>query len=400
MQLRYQYRLYPDGDQRAALTRLFGCVRVVFNDALERTAPVKASNKLLGSPKARTAEGPYQRVPKNTELSKALITQAKQTPERTWLSQVSAIPLQQALRDLDRAWAAHEDSKTGTRKGPKVGAPRFKSRRDNRQSARFTANARWRITPAGKLSLPRVGDVKVRWSRNLPSAPTSVTVIKDAADRYFASFVVETTADEMLPETTPEVGIDLGLTHFAVLSDGTTVTNPRFLRRAERKLRKAQRDLSRKAKGSNNKEKARHRVARAHAGVADARKDFHHKLSTTLVRENQAIHVEDLSVKALGRTRMAKSVHDAGWSAFVNMLEYKSFRYGRVFSKVGRWLPSSQTCSECWAVDGPKPLHVREWTCKACKTIHDRDVNAARIVLAAGRADRKNACGGTVGPAA
>lgn len=368
MQLRYQYRLYPDGDQRVALARLFGCVRVVFNDALDRTAPVKASNKLLGSVGNRIAEGPYQRVPKNAESSKALITQAKQTPERAWLSQVSAVPLQQSLRDLDRAWAAHEDSKIGKRKGPKVGAPRFKSRRDRRQSARFTANARWRITEAGKLSLPRVGDVKVKWSRDLPSAPTSVTVVKDAAERFFASFVVETNTDEVLPESTGEVGIDLGLSHFAVLSDGTKVANPRF--------------------------------ARAHAGVADARRDFHHQLSTTLIREDQAVHVEDLSVKGLGRTRLAKSVHDAGWSGFVSMLEYKAARYGRVFSKVSRWLPSSQTCSQCWAVDGPKPLHVREWTCKACRTLHDRDVNAARIVLAAGRADRKNACGGTVRPAA
>lgn len=400
MQLRYTYRLYPDRDQRAALARLFGCVRVVFNDALERQNPVKASNKLLGSPKARTAQGPYQRVPKNTELSKALITEAKRTPQREWLAQVSSVPLQQALRDLDKAWKAHEDSKSGKRKGAKVGAPRFKSRRDNTQSARFTNNAKWKITAPGKLSLPRVGQIKVVWSRELPSTPTSVTVIKDAADRYFASFVVQTNADEVLPETTPEVGIDLGLSHFAVLSDGTKITNPRFLRRAERKLKRTQRALSRKTKGSNNRAKARRKVARAHVRMADARRNFHHKLSATLVRENQAIHVEDLSVQGLGRTRMAKSVHDAGWSAFVNMLQYKATRYGRSFSKVDRFLASSQTCSECWAIDGPKPLHVREWTCKACETTHDRDVNAARIVLAAGRADRSNACGGTVRPAA
>lgn len=399
MQLRYTYRLYPDGDQRVALARLFGCVRVVFNDALQRQNPVKASNKLLGSPTSRIAQGPYQRVPKNTELSKTLITEAKNTPQRAWLGEVSSVPLQQALRDLDQAWKAHEDSKTGKRKGAKVGAPRFKSRRDRTQSARFTNNAKWKITEAGKLSLPKVGEIKVKWSRNLPSTPSSVAVIKDSANRYFASFVVQTD-DEPLPETTPEVGIDLGLSHFAVLSDGTKIANPRFLRRAERKLKKAQRTLSRKTKGSNNRAKARRKVARAHARVADARRDFHHKLSTTLVRENQAIHVEDLCVQGLGRTRMAKSVHDAGWSTFVHILQYKATRYGRVFSKVDRFLASSQTCSQCWVVDGPKPLHVREWTCSACKTTHDRDVNAARIVLAAGRADRSNACGGAVRPAA
>ena len=400
MQLRYHYRLYPDEDQRVALARLFGCVRVVFNDALARQKPVKASNRLLGPPKARIAEGPYQRVPKSADLSRELVTQAKQTPEREWLGQVSQVPLQQTLRDLDKAWAAHENSKSGKRKGARVGAPRFKSRRDRTQSARFTANAGWKITDAGKLSLPKIGGVKVLWSRDLPSDPSSVTVIKDATDQYFASFVIETSPGEVLPETTPEVGIDLGLSHFAVLSDGTKVANPRFLRRAERRLKKAQRSLSRKAKGSNNREKARLKVARAHVRVADARKDFHHQLSTRIIRENQAVYVEDLAVKGLARTRMAKSVHDAGWSAFVNMLQYKAARYGRHFAKVDRFLASSQTCSECWSVDGPKPLHVREWTCEACKIIHDRDVNAARIVLAAGRADRLNACGGTVRPAA
>ena len=399
VQLRCAFRLYPDPDQRTALARLFGCVRVVWNDAVARTAPVKAANKLLGSPKHRIAEGPYQRVPKSIELSKVLIAGAKKTTERAWLAGVSAVPLQQVLRDLDRAWKAHEDSKTGKRKGAKVGKPRFKSRRDPAQSARFTNNAGWRITDTEKLSLPGVGQVKVAWSRSLPSAPSSVTVLKDAADRYFASFVVETT-DEPWPETTPEVGIDLGLSHFAVLSDGTKVANPRFLRRAEKKLRKAQSALSRKQKGSANRAKARRSLARAHVRVADARKDFSHQLSTRLMRENQAVYVEDLCVKGLGRTKLAKSVHDAGWSQLVNMLEYKAARYGRTFAKVDRFLPSSRTCSQCGALDGPKPLHVRTWTCPVCHTLHDRDLNSARIVLAAGRADRKNVCGGTIRPAA
>ncbi|GHC89286.1 transposase [Nocardiopsis terrae] len=323
-------------------------------------------------------------MPKNADLSRELIVQAKRTPQRQWLSEVSAVPLQQALRDLDQAWRAHQDSRAGKRQGAKVGAPRFKSRRDRTQSARFTANARWKITDQGKLSLPKIGEVKVKWSRSLPSSPSSVTVVKDAADRYFASFVVQTD-DAPLPATENEVGIDLGLSHFAVLSDGTKVDNPRFLRRAERKLRKAQRALSRKSKGSNNRAKARLGVARAHARVADCRREFHHQLSTTIVRENQAVYVEDLCVKGLGRTKLAKSVHDAGWSAFVHMLEYKAARYGRAFARVDRFLASSQTCHVCWVVDGPKPLHVRQWACRACQTIHDRDVNASRIVLAAGR---------------
>jgi putative transposase len=183
----------------------------------------------------------------------------------------------------------------------------------------------------------------------------------------------------------PDAGQRTGLGHFAVLSDGTKVDNPRFLRRAEKKLKKTQRALSRKQKGSANRAKARLKVARAHARVADCRREFHHQLSTTIIRENRAVFVEDLCVKGLGRTRMAKSVHDAGWSAFVHMLQYKAARYGRTFARVDRFLASSQTCHLCWVVDGPKPLHVRQWTCKACKTLHDRDINASLVVLAAGR---------------
>ena len=372
MQLRYNFRVYPTPGQRTALARTFGCARVVYNDALRIRKD------------AHAAKLPF---PKTGDLSKQLITQAKKTPERVWLSNAPVGVMQQALRDLDTAYRNFFDSLSGKRKGPKVGEPRFKSKRDNRQTARYTKSDRWAITPDGKLRLPKVGDVPVRWSRTLPSDPSSVTLVKDAGGRYFVSFVVQTDPSEVLPETDGEVGIDLGLTHFAVLSDGRKVSSPKFLRRAERKLRKAQQALSRKAKGSNNRRRAVARVARLHARVADARRDHHHKLSTTLVQENQLIAVEDLSVKGLARTRLAKSIHDAGWSQFVSMLEYKAVRYGRTFMKVDRFLPSSQTCSVCFVIDGPKPLHVREWTCEGCQTTHDRDVNAARIVLAAGRAD-------------
>lgn len=367
MQLRYSFRVYPDADQRAALAKAFGCARVVYNDALRACQSARANEKAF---------------PTMGELSRQLITDAKRTEERFWLGEVSAVVLQQSLRDLDTAYRNFFDGLKGKR--PLMGPPRHKSRKDHRQSVRFTANAKWKITDQGKLSLPKVGEVKVKWSRALPSAPATVTVIRDAADRYFASFVVQVD-DKPHPETTADVGIDLGLGHFAVLSDGTEVDNPRFLRRAERKLKRAQRALFRKQKGSNNRAKARRRVARTHAKVADCRREFHHRLSSHIVRDNQAVYVEDLCVKGLGRTRLAKSVHDAGWSAFVNMLQYKATRYGRTFHRVSRWLPSSQTCSECGVVDGPKPLHVREWTCKACKTHHDRDINASRVVLAAGR---------------
>jgi putative transposase len=379
MQLRYSFRVYPSAGQRAALARAFGCARVVFNDALR----VREEARAAGLPFVTSAE-----------LSKRL-TAAKKTPDRAWLGEVSSVVLQQSLRDLDTAYRNFFDGLKGKR--PRMGAPRFKSRRDNRQSIRFTANASWRITPGGKLRLPKIGDLAVKWSRTLPSTPTTVTVVKDAAGRYFASFVVETGPEEVLPEVTPEVGIDLGLGHFAVLSDGTKVDSPRFLRRAEKRLKKAQRALSRKVKGSSNRNKARVKVARAHAKVADARREFHHQLSTKLIRENQAVAVEDLAVKGLARTRLAKSVHDAGWSAFVTMLEYKAARYGRTFVRIGRFEPTSQVCSACGVKDGPKPLSVRVWTCQACGAVLDRDINAAvNIAKAAGLA--VSACGAQVRP--
>ncbi len=371
VRLRYNYRLYPTLSQRQSLSRAFGCARVVFNDGLRARQ------------QAREQELPYIT---DGELSRQVITEAKKTTGRAWLGDVSSVVLQQALADLNTAYRNFFSSLSGKRKGPRVAAPRFRSRKDNRQAVRFTANSRFRVLDNGRLRLPKVGDVRVFWSRQLPSDPTSVTVIRDAAGRYFASFVVTTTGDETLPEVDSEVGIDLGLTHFAVLSDGTKIAAPKFLRRAARKLRRLRQDLARKQKGSNNRQKAVVKVAKAHAKVGDTRRDWLHKLSTTMVRDNQAIYVEDLSVAGLGRTRLAKSVHDAGWATFTAMLEYKAVRYGRTFGKVDRWFPSTRMCSVCGAVGDKLPLNVREWTCP-CGSAHDRDVNAARNIRAAGRAD-------------
>jgi putative transposase len=383
MQLRYQYRLYPTPGQVQALVRVFGCARVVYNDGL------------CARQEAHKAGLPYI---SDAELS-ARLTTAKATPERAWLGEVSAVVLQQSLADLNAAYRNFFASKKGGRKGQRIGLPHLKTRKDRRQAARFTANARFKVLPDGRLRLPKIGDVEVRWSRELPSVPSSVTVIKDAAGRYFASFVVGTdpAADAARFATTDsDIGIDLGLTSFAVLSDGTVIRSPKFLHRAERKLKRAQRSHSRKAKGGRNKEKSRARLARAHAGVASKRADFHHQVSTRIIRDNQAVYVEDLCVAGLARTRLAKSVHDAGWSAFTRMLEYKAARYGRVFVRIGRFEPTSQVCSACGVKDGPKPLHIRRWTCPACRTLHDRDVNAARNIVALGRRETLNACGGDI----
>ena len=360
---------------------------MVFND--EPSAPTSR----------RTQAGlPYVT---DAELS-ARLTAAKKTPERAWLADVSAVILQQSLADLNTAYRNFFASVTGKRKGPKAGPPRFKSRKDRRQAVRFTANARFKILPSGRLRLPKIGEVAVRWSRDLPSAPASVTVIKDPAGRYFASFVVQAGpaagAARLPAPDGAEVGIDLGLTWFAVLSDGTVIRSPRFLRRAERKLRRLQKSLSRTAAGSRNRDKARVKVARAHAKVADSRRDFHHQTSTAIIRDNQAVYAEDLCVTGLARTPMAKSVHDAGWSAFVTMLEYKAKRYGRHFGKIGRFVPSTGPCSACGVNSGSKPLNVRAWTCPACGTVHDRDLNAAKNILALGRRERLNACGDGVRP--
>jgi putative transposase len=380
MQLRYNYRLYPSPGQRAALARAFGCARVVFNDGLRARQ------------EAHDAGLPYIT---DAELS-ARLTAAKATHDRAWLGEVSAVVLQQALADLSAAYRNFFTSATGRRKGPRVAPPRFRSRKDHRQAVRFTANARFKVLANGKLRLPKIGDVPVRWSRPLPSVPSSVTIVKDAAGRYFASFVIET-GPAIAPWMAPALGIDLGLTHFAVLSDGRKIASPCFLRRAEKKLRRLQKALSRKQEGSRNRDKARTKVARVHARVADARREFHHQLSTALIRENQAVAVEDLAVNGLARARMAKSVHDAGWSAFTHMLEYKARLYGRGFYRIGRFEPTSQLCSVCGARAGPRPLHVRSWQCGGCGEWLDRDINAAvNVARAAGLA--VSACGAQVRP--
>ncbi|MGW7496411.1 RNA-guided endonuclease InsQ/TnpB family protein [Streptomyces luteogriseus] len=386
MQLRYNYRAYPDASQRRALARAFGCARVVWNDCLRDRREAHAA----GLPYVTSAD-----------LSRLRITEAKRTEERAWLADVSAVVLQQSLRDLDTAYKNFFDSCKGKRQGRKVGPPRYKSKKETRQSIRLNTNA-FSLRDDRSVYVAKVGNLAVKWSRLLPAAPTSLTVTKDSCGRYFLSFVVETEPD-ILPQAATEAGIDLGLSAFAVLSDGTKISAPRFLRRAEKKLKRLGRELSRKVKGSKNRAKARIKVARQHARVADRRRDFHHKASTQIIRDNQAVYVEDLAVAGLGRTRLAKSVYDAGWSAFVGMLEYKAVKHGRTFAKVGRAFPSSQICSACGYGDGPKPLHVRQWTCGGCGTVHDRDLNAARNVLsegrrivAAGRAETPNACGAPV----
>jgi putative transposase len=378
MQVRYRYRLYPTPGQQQALARAFGCARVVFNDCLRLRDACHAAGEKVS----------------DTEVQRRVVTLAKGTPERARLGEVASVVLVQACQDARRAYRNWFDSLSGKRKGRKVAHPRFR-RKHGRQSVRLTRNGF--ALHGRKLYVAKVGDVEVRWSRELPSVPSSVTVIREPDGRYYASFVVER-------ETTPlrpcdrEIGIDVGLASLAVTSDGEVIANPRFLRAAERRLVAAQRALCRKQKGSANRARARQRVAVLHRKVRDARLDHAHKTALRLVRDNQAVYAEDIAVSGLARTRLAKSVHDAGWAQLLRLIEEKSAQYGRYFARIGRFEPTSQLCSACGVKDGPKPLHVRQWTCPECGSLHDRDVNAAKNILAAGRAERLNDCRARVRP--
>jgi len=378
VQVRYRYRLYPTPGQQQALARAFGCARVVYNDCLRVRDGAYAAGEKLG----------------DTEVQRRVITLAKLTPERAWLAGVSSVALVQACQDAHRAYKNWFDSLKRRRKGPGIRHPKPKRKR-GRQSIRLTRNG---FALHGEwLYVAKVGDLKVEWSRDLPSVPSSVTVIREPDGRYYASFVVQREATP-LPACDREVGIDLGLASLVVTSDGETVANPRFYRAAQRRLRRAQRVLSRRQEGSANRARARHRVAVVHRKVRDARLDHAHKTALRLVRDNQAVYAEDLCVAGLARTRLAKSVADAGWSQLIRCIAEKAAQYGRTFAKVGRFEPTSQVCSACGVKDGPKPLGVRQWACTACGTVHDRDVNAARNILALGRRERLNACGTGVRP--
>ncbi len=357
MKARYQYRIYPTDQQRKDLSRLFGCVRVVWNDAL---ALCKKSEKL----------------PSNGDLQKICITQAKKTKEREWLREVSNIPLQQSIADLGVAFKNFFGSRKGKRKGVKVNLPKFK-RKDNRQTARFRKGG-FRIK-AAKVFLAKVGCIKTKWSRPLPSEPSSVTVIKDCTGCYFLSFVVEI-QPQFKPAQNQTIGIDLGLKTFAALSNGEKVSSPEYSK-LDRKIRRSQRKLSRRQKDSRRRERMRLRVARLKAKLRDTRKDFLHKLSTRVVNDNQVIALEDLNVAGMLKNRcLSRAISLAGWREFRTMCEAKSSKFGRSFVAISRWEPTSQTCSDCGYRWGKLHLSVRAVVCMNCGTHHDRDDNASKNI--------------------
>ncbi|MBB6351214.1 putative transposase [Nonomuraea muscovyensis] len=359
----YKYRCHPTSEQADQLARTFGCVRLVYNKALEERT------------RAYALEG--KRV--SYVESSAALTAWKKTPELAFLGEVSSVPLQQALRHLQAAFANFF--------ARRARYPTFKSRKNSRASAEYTRSAfRFRD---GQLTLAKMdAPLAIVWSRPLPEGaePSTVTVSRDAAGRWFVSILVEEKISP-LPPVERSVGVDAGITALATLSTGEKIVNHRHERADRRRLARAQRALARKQKGSNNRAGARLRVAKVYARIADRRRDHLHKVTTRLVRENQVIAVEDLTVRNLVKNRsLARAISDAAWRDLRMMLEYKAAWYGRTLVVVDRWFPSSKLCSACGTLRDRMPLNVRTWEC-ACGAVHDRDVNAARNVLAAGLAE-------------
>ncbi|MBG0854565.1 transposase [Streptomyces spinoverrucosus] len=368
----FKYRFYPTDEQAAELSRTFGCVRLVYNKALEE--------------RTRAWYGEQRRV--SYVQSSAALTEWKKTEELAFLTEVSSVPLQQALRHLQTAF--------GNFFAKRAKYPRYKSRKKSRASAEYTRSGfKFRD---GQLTLAKMTEpLDIRWSRPLPqgAVPTTVTVSRDSAGRWFVSML----CDDLIvpvPATTDAIGIDAGTTSLVTLSTGEKVANPKHERRDRARLAKAQRQLARKVKGSANREKARRRVAKVHARIADRRRDFLHKLTSRIVHENQVVVIEDLTVRNLLKNgKLARAISDASWTELRSMLEYKCAWYGRELVVVDRWFPSSKLCGACGTIAAKMPLNVREWTCD-CGTVHDRDVNAARNILAAGLAAA--ACGDGVRP--
>ncbi|MFJ4633535.1 RNA-guided endonuclease InsQ/TnpB family protein [Streptomyces sp. NPDC088847] len=369
----FKYRFCPTDAQAAELSRTFGCVRKVYNLALAARS------------EAWTRQ---QRV--NYDQTSAMLTAWKRTEELAYLNEVSSVPLQQALRHLQKAFANFF--------GKRAKYPRFKSRKKSRKAAEYTTSAfRFRD---GRLTLAKMAEpLGIVWSRPLPegASPSIVTVSQDAAGRWYVSLVCEDPSLQPLPPTHAAVGVDVGLDHLLILSTGEKVSNPRHERRERARLAKAQRKFARKAKGDGaNRAKARRKVARVYARITDRRRDHLHKLTTRLVRENQTIVIEDLAVQNMVKNgSLARAISDAAWSDFRSMLEYKAQWYGRAVIAIDRWFPSSKLCSVCGALQDTMPLHVREWACD-CGTTHDRDVNAAKNILAVGLT--ASVCGAGVRP--
>jgi putative transposase len=370
MRAAYQCRAYPDQAQQAVLNRTFGCIRVVWNRILI----------------ARRSRWHQERMGTSYAESDRALTSMKRDPQLAFLAEVSSVPLQQALRHQHQAFAAFF--------GKRARYPRFKSRR-GRQSAHYTRSAF--SLRGGVLRLAKTG-APLRFVWSWPEVdlavldPAMVIIARESDGRWYVTFTLNATAPDPLAQTNCAVGVDLGVRDFAVTSDGDKTANPRHLERKARRLARYQRRLARCQPGSANRAKAKLKVARAHRKVRHARTDFLHRASTRLVRENDVIVIEDLNVSGMIRNHgLARAISDSGWGEFRRQLAYKCERYGRELVVIDRWYPSSKTCSVCGHLLAELSLSIRHWTCPCCGARHDRDVNAAKNILAAGLA--ASACG-------
>ncbi|WP_209460024.1 IS200/IS605 family element RNA-guided endonuclease TnpB [Youngiibacter multivorans] len=366
----YVYRIYPDKKQETLIARTIGSSRFVFNHFLE----------LWNKEYEETGKG------LNYFACCKLLTKMKRDPETIWLREVDKCSLQNSLRNLSDAFSRFFKGQNEH--------PQFKSKKSSRQSytTQFSNN---NISISGNhLKLPKLGLVKFADSREMKGRILNATVRRKPSGKFFVSILCEEEICE-LPKTDSTVGIDLGIIDFAVLSDGSRNDNNHFTRQMEERLRREQRKLARRALASEkrgiplsearNYQKQRRKVARLYEKVANQRKEYLNKLSTEIVKNHDIICIEDLNVKGMMRNRkLVKSISDVSWTSLVSKLQYKADWYGKEVIRISRWFPSSQICSECGHKDGKKPLHVREWTCPVCQSHHDRDVNAARNILAEG----------------
>lgn len=359
----YKFRFYPTLEQENLLRRTIGCVRLVYNKAL-----------------ATRTEGWYERQERiGYDRTSSLLTEWKKQQDLQFLNEVSCVPLQQGLRHLQTAftnfWAK------------RAKYPEFKKKRSGGH-AEFTRSAfKWK---EGRLWLAKCQEpLNLVWSRKLPDNchPSTVTIKLDLSGRWFVSLLVDDRTVKPLAKTNKKIGIDAGVSSLITTSDGEKVGNPQHFQRSYRNLKKAQKALSRKTKGSINYYKASLQVAKIKAKIQDARTDFMHKLTTKLVRDNDRVVVEDLAVKNRVKNRkVACAISDASWSEFYRQLDYKCQWYGKELITIDRYFPSSKRCGNCGKIRGKMPLTVRQWECPSCGTVHDRDLNASKNILAAGLA--------------